>query len=141
MVVSLFSTIPLLFCMGYFFMGSLPLLVLNHDTPLDSRFIRGFFNTYYLAVAAVATVTAAACAYAGQTFYAMGIAAIALLAVILRKVMLNRMDGLRTRITHGDGSAAISFRRLHIAGMVINFVQLVAVLWGMFQISQAAGSP
>ncbi len=40
MNAALFSTIPLLLCMGYFFMGSLPLLILKHDTPMDSRFIR-----------------------------------------------------------------------------------------------------
>jgi hypothetical protein len=28
-------------------LGSVPLLVLTHDTPLDARFVRGFFNTCY----------------------------------------------------------------------------------------------
>ncbi len=32
MNAALFSTIPLLMCMGYFLMGSLPLLVLNIAT-------------------------------------------------------------------------------------------------------------
>ena len=27
----------------------LPLLVLSHDTPLDARFVRGYFNVYYRA--------------------------------------------------------------------------------------------
>ncbi len=43
-------------------MGSLPLLVLKHDAPLDSRFIRGLFNVYYLAV--MLTAGAAALGYA-----------------------------------------------------------------------------
>ncbi|MDM0068471.1 hypothetical protein [Variovorax sp. J31P207] len=47
-VMALIPTVLLLVWMGFFMMGSLPLLVLKHDTPLDSRFIRGLFNVYYL---------------------------------------------------------------------------------------------
>ncbi len=36
----------------YFILGSIPLLVLKHDTPLDARFVRAFFNTYYMAALA-----------------------------------------------------------------------------------------
>jgi hypothetical protein len=136
MVIALFSTIPLLICMGYFLMGSLPLLVLNHDTPLDSRFIRGFFNTYYLALAGAATFAVISCALAGQLAYAAGMATVALLALILRKLVLSHMDVLRIRIENGDASAATDFRRAHVAGMVVNLIQLAAVLWGMFQISK-----
>lgn len=49
-VFALIATVLLLVWMGFFMMGSLPLLILKHDTPLDSRFIRGLFNVYYLAV-------------------------------------------------------------------------------------------
>ncbi len=31
-------------------MGSLPLSVLNHDAPVDSRFISGLFNVYDVAI-------------------------------------------------------------------------------------------
>ena len=44
-----FFTVALLVTTAYFLMGGLPLLTLKHDTPLDARFIRGFFNVYYLA--------------------------------------------------------------------------------------------
>ena len=48
-VVALTSTVALLVVMGFFMFGSLPLLILKHDTPLDSKFIRGLFNIYYVA--------------------------------------------------------------------------------------------
>jgi hypothetical protein len=136
MVIALFSTIPLLICMGYFFMGSLPLLILNHDTPLDSRFIRGFFNTYYLALAGAAIFATISCVLAGQLAYAAGMAAVAALAFILRRFVLRHMDILRVRIENADAGAATDFRRAHVAGMAVNFIQLVAVVWGMFQISR-----
>jgi len=34
-VIALIATVILLVWMGFFMMGSLPLLVLKHDTPLD----------------------------------------------------------------------------------------------------------
>ena len=136
MIAALFLTIPLLICMGYFFMGSLPLLVLNHDTPLDSRFIRGFFNNYYIAVACTGALAATSYALAGRWAFTAGLAAITSLALFLRKVFLPHMDRLRSRIETSDPIAITEFRRAHIGGMALNFVQLVAVIWGLFQVSR-----
>src|SRR5262245_21246398 len=52
----LLSIVVLLFPMGVFMLGSPPLLILKHDTPVDGRFIRGLFNLYYISVITVATV-------------------------------------------------------------------------------------
>ncbi len=46
---ALFFTVALLVTTAYFLLGGLPLLVLQHDTPTDARFVRGFFNVYYRA--------------------------------------------------------------------------------------------
>ncbi|MEI8325788.1 MAG: hypothetical protein WCH44_10590 [Betaproteobacteria bacterium] len=135
MLAALLSTMPLLMCMGYFFMGSLPLLVLKHDTPMDARFVRGFFNTYYLAVACAATIPALAYALAGQLAFSLAMVAVAALALLLRKVVLARMDILRPRIEGADATATLEFRRIHMAGMGINMVQLVALVWGLFHVS------
>jgi hypothetical protein len=132
MHIALFFTIPLLICMAYFFMGSLPLLVLNHDTPLDSRFIRGFFRTYYIAVICTATVAALAYAWVSQLAWFAGMAAIAVLALVLRQTVLPHMDRLRARIESADAAAALEFRKVHILGMALNFVQLATVIWAMF---------
>ncbi len=132
MNAALFSTIPLLMCMGYFFMGSLPLLVLKHDTPMDSRFIRGFFNTYYVAVLCTASIPTISFALFGQLAFSVCMAAIAALALFLRKTLLRYMDELRRRIEGADSSAIIDFRRIHIVGMAVNFVQLAVLVWGLF---------
>ena len=44
LIVALISTVLLLVCRGFFMTGSWPLLILKHDTPRDSRFIRGLAN-------------------------------------------------------------------------------------------------
>jgi hypothetical protein len=99
---------------------------------MDSRFIRGFFNTYYVAVVCTATVPTISYALAGKLAFSVGMAAIAALALFLRKTVLSHMDGLRIRIESGDAAAITDFRRIHIAGMVANFVQLAVLIWGMF---------
>ena len=58
LIAALFFTVALLVTHAYFLMGSVPLLVLEHDTPMDARFVRGFFNTYYLAAVVTAGATA-----------------------------------------------------------------------------------
>jgi hypothetical protein len=54
---ALFFTVALLAITAYFLLGSVPLLILKHDNPVDSRFIRSFYITYFRMafVAAVGT--------------------------------------------------------------------------------------
>jgi hypothetical protein len=136
MNAALFSTIPLLMCMAYFFMGSLPLLVLKHDTPVDSRFIRSFFNTYYVAMLCTAAVPTITFALVGQLAFSASMLAIVALTLFLRKSVLPYMDGLRLRIEAEDATAIIDFRRIHIAGMAVNFFQLAGLVWGLFHFSR-----
>ena len=42
--IALFFTVVLLVTTAYFIMGGIPLLILAHDTPLDGRFVRRFFE-------------------------------------------------------------------------------------------------
>ncbi len=130
-VIALMATVVLLVWMGFFMMGSLPLLVLKHDTALDSRFIRGLFDVYYLAV--MPTASAAACGYAvaGKPLFALGMALIAGLAFAQRRwLVIPRMDRLRDTMPAIDASA-VQFRRLHVVGMVVNAVQLGTVAWAL----------
>ena len=66
MFAALGFTVALLVTTAYFIMGSIPLLILKHDTPLDARFVRGFFNIYYVAAFTTATATAISYAIAGR---------------------------------------------------------------------------
>lgn len=129
--LALVTTVALLVWMGFFMMGSLPLLVLKHDTALDSRFIRGLFNVYYLAVMLTAAAAALSYAWAGKPSFAAGAAAIAALAFSLRRwLIIPRMDQLRGTMP-GPDSTTSQFRRLHVAGMVLNVAQLGTVAWSL----------
>lgn len=137
LIAAVFFTVALLVTTAYFLFGSVPLLILKHDTPLDSRFVRGFFDTYYLIATFTASATALSYALAGHATYAAGAAALALLAAILRRKLIARMDSLRTRIQVDEASAIPAFRRLHITAILINLAQLVLIVWTLIAVSIA----
>lgn len=125
-VLAFISTVALLVWMGYFMLGCLPLLILKHDTPADSRFIRGFFNIYYLVLMGIATFGALTFALSDRRFIGMAVAmtCIAFVAFAARRVIVSRMDRLRSTMT-ADVLAVPVFRRIHVAGIVLNVFQLV----------------
>jgi hypothetical protein len=135
LIVALISTVALLVWMGFFMMGSLPLLILKHDTPLDSRFIRGLFNVYYLAVMATAGVGALSYALAGRPLIALALGCVAGLGFAGRYWFVSRMDRVRSTMTADDWPAIRQFRRLHIGGMLLNVVLLGAFCFGLTRIS------
>jgi hypothetical protein len=121
------ATVALLCSMGFFLMGSLPLLILKHDTAMDARFIRGLFKLYYQAVMVTGAGAALAYALAARPGFAAGMAAVAVLAFCLHRTIVGRMDALRETMTPTDHAAISRFRRLHVGGMLINLVQLGTV--------------
>ena len=130
--VAPFATIVILLVwMGFFMFGSLPLMILKHDTPLDARFIRGLFDVYYKAVMVTAGVGALANAVAGRPAVAIGMGIVALIAFFSCRNILSRMDALRAAMTATDTTRIRQFRSLHVWGMVLNVVQLVAVCVGL----------
>jgi 4-amino-4-deoxy-L-arabinose transferase-like glycosyltransferase len=132
---ALFFTVASLVTNAYFLMGGLPLLVLKHDTGLDARFVRGFFNVYYKA--AIVTAVGACVSYAlwGRFTFALGAAALILVALLLRRSLLPAMQDLSKRLQGPDDHAIRSFRRMHLAALSLNFAQLVVVVWGITQLS------
>jgi hypothetical protein len=136
MFAALGFTVALLVTTAYFIMGSIPLLVLAHDTPLDARFVRGFFNTYYVTAAAIAAATAISLACAGRPALAAGAAALALIAVVLRKKVIPKMDSLGSQIASNAMDAIPGFRKMHIAAILINVAQLVAIVWSLIALSR-----
>jgi hypothetical protein len=142
LIAALFFTVALLVTTAYFLLGSLPLLVLKHDTPLDSRFVRGFFNTYYLVAMATASATAVSYAFAGRLIVAALAAGLALLAVVMRRKVIPRMDSLRAEIQLNGTSAIRAFRRIHATAMLVNLAQLVLIVWSLIAASmQSRASP
>ena len=135
LISALILTVILLVITTYFFLGSMPLLVLRHDSPMDARFVRGFFNTYYVAVVFVAGMTGLTYAIAGRFAFAIGAAAVALLAAILRTTILPRMDALSSQIQVAGTDAITGFRRVHVAAIAINLAQLVAIVSTLIAVS------
>ena len=125
------TIVILLVWMGFFMFGSLPLMILKHDTPLDARFIRGLFDVYYKAVVVTAGAGTLASAVAGRLVIAMGMAGIVLIALASRRGILHRMDRLRDAMTATDAARIRQFRWLHGWGMVLNVVQLGAICIGL----------
>jgi hypothetical protein len=124
-------TVLLLVWMGFFLLGSLPLLILKHDTLLDARFIRGLFDVYYKAVMVVATGGAVAYALARHPLSSAAMCIIFLVAWCSRRTILPRMDRLRFRDAPMEPPDVRSFRHLHLAGMALNITQLVGICFGM----------
>lgn len=134
-VAALFFTVVLLVTTAYFLMGGLPLLVLQHDTPLDGRFIRRFFDIYYKAAVFAALGATVSYALWGRPWFALGTVAIAALALALRRGVLPAMEQLSARIVADDAHAVHTFRRIHSTALLVNLTQLVALVWGVTRIS------
>ncbi|MCE9658416.1 MAG: hypothetical protein K8R60_07640 [Burkholderiales bacterium] len=135
LIVALISTVVLIVWMGFFMMGSLPLLILKHDTPVDSQFIRGLFNVYYVALMVTGSVGALSFALAGRAIIGLTLGAIAGLGFAGRRWLVGRMDTVRGTMTADDSAAIGQFRRLHVAGMLLNVVVLIGFCIGMTKVS------
>ncbi|HSC62194.1 MAG TPA: hypothetical protein VLD35_01055 [Caldimonas sp.] len=131
LIVALVFTVILLVITAYFLMGSMPLLILKHDTPLDARFVRGFFNTYYVAATYAAGATALSYAAAGKHVFAAGATALAVLTIFLRRKVMQRMDALRAELRPDSAGAIAAFRRTHLAAIAANLAQLAVIVWSL----------
>lgn len=131
LIAALFFTVALLVTHAYFLLGSVPLLILKHDTPMDARFVRGFFNTYYLAAMYTASATAVSLAFSGRLALAAGAATLALLAALLRRTIIPKMDSLRAQMPASETNTIPEFRRMHVAAILANLAQLVLIVWSL----------
>ena len=125
---ALFFTVAMLMVTAYFLLGSVPLLVLKHDNPVDAKFIRAFYNMYYRL--AFVTTLGAAISYAlsGRPMFALGAAANAVLVWVLRGQFIPRMVELESRIKTEDMMAIPAFRQMHKTALGINLAQLVTIV-------------
>ncbi|HUR90120.1 MAG TPA: hypothetical protein VMZ74_13610 [Ramlibacter sp.] len=124
-------TVILLVWMGFFTLGSLPLMILKHDTLLDARFIRGLFDVYYKAVMVTSTAGTVSYSLAGRAIPAVVMAIVFTVAFFSRRAVLPRMDALRAREEPMELPAIRKFRQLHVTGMLLNITQLLSICFGM----------
>jgi hypothetical protein len=135
---SFFFTVVMLVTTAYFLLGGLPLLVLEHDVPLDAKFIRSFFDLYYKLAFWAALGASISYASWGRVGLAAGAAVLVVVAVLLRRHLLSAMQDLAAQIQANADGAIRRFRRVHAAALIVNLVQLVALVWGTLQFSRPA---
>jgi len=131
---ALLFTVVLLAVTAYFLLGSVPLLVLKHDNPMDSRFIRSFYITYFRIALIAALATCISYALANRPALACGAAAIALLTVLLRRHLITRMDLLGAQIQANELVAIPAFLKMHKSAILINTTQLIAILMSLMAV-------
>ena len=132
---ALFFTVALLVTTTYFILGGLPLLILDHATPLDGRFIRRFFEVYCTAALVAAIGASVSYAFSGFFGFTLGTAAIALVVTIFRRTIIPGMQKWAEKIHHSDDTGAIrAFRLTHASALLINLVQLFVLVWGVLQL-------
>ena len=128
---ALLFTVAMLMVTAYFLLGSLPLLILKHDNPVDAKFIRAFFNMYYRLALVTALGAAVSYALSGRPGFAVGAAANAGLMWVLRGQFIPKLVALESRIKTEDLLAIPAFRQMHKTAILINLGQLVAILAGL----------
>ena len=133
-ICTVLFTVAMLCISAYFLLGSVPLLILKHDAPVDGNFIRSFFNLYYRVAAFVAGAATLTYAFSGRLWFAVGAAVIAVLSMVLRRTIIAKMDLLRSQIQTTDVEAIPEFRKIHFRAIVISLVQLVVVVWSLFSL-------
>ena len=107
-----------------------PLIFTKLEPDTAGRFIRQVFPVYYLAMGITSAVAAAALAL-GTTHGPRDIAAMACVCAgfwMARQWLMPTINRTRDSYLSGDANADRKFKRLHGLSVLINTVQLVAVL-------------
>jgi hypothetical protein len=125
---ALLFTVILLAVTAYFLLGSIPLLILKHDNPMDARFIRSFYITYFRLALIAALAAAISFVFAGKTLLALGALGIAVLTWLMRQHLITRMDHFGAQIQADELVAIPAFRKMHKSAILINATQLIAIL-------------
>lgn len=124
----LFATILLLFPMGYLLLAAPAFLLVRFTIPVVPRLLRAMFYGYFIMLTAASGLATAAYVFNGRLTAALGMGLIAAAALILRPWFLRRFDTELCARDAGDAGAVRRLRRLHWGGMLVNLVQLAAVL-------------
>jgi len=94
------------------------------DATAGQRFLRRIFPRYYLFLAA-ASGLATACVIPFHPRLGTLLALIALSTVVVRQLVMPRINAARDAELAGDAAAGARFRLLHRAAVVVNVLQLL----------------
>jgi hypothetical protein len=123
-----YAAVILLLPMACFFLSSPTFLLVGLDVPAVTQLLRGMFNGYFLAMSLTGTVAAVAFGVAGRPGFAVAAVAAAAFAIMARRWFLPRLDAELEMRDAGNAAAIRRLRVLHLLGMLVNAIQLVAVV-------------
>jgi len=126
--LALYAAVILLLPMGCFFLSSPTFLLVGLEVPEVTQLLRGLFNGYFLAIGMAGIIAMMLFAAAGRPVFAFGAIAIAAFAITVRRSLLRRMDAELKARDAGAATAVRQLRVLHMKGMLINAIQLAAVV-------------
>lgn len=125
--VGLAGVVILIFPMAYFLLSSPAFLLVTLDQPVVGQLLRGQIHAYFVMMAIAGSVATAIFALTAHPGLAASAGLLAVFAVLARRWFLTRIDGRRADREAGDSAAIREFRRLHVAGMLLNAVQISLV--------------
>ena len=126
--VTVFSVIVLLLPMFYLFLASPAFLFVRLDIPQVARLLRAMFHGYFVALIVAALAGSALVALDGHALPALAMAAVAAVGIVWRRWFMARIDALLLEREAGAAGVADRLRRMHVAAMLGNAVQLAAVI-------------
>ena len=137
--LALAATIILVVPMLYFLIASPAFLLRPLSDPVVSTLLHRLYQIHFALVAVTCGMGVLAFLLAGRPFIALGLVATAALAVGARRWFMAGLDrDIRAR-DGGDPVAVGRMRRLHVAGMVFNATQLVAIMASISRVFPEAG--
>ena len=112
----------------YFLIASPTFLLAKFEDPVVTWLWRGLFSVHFRLVSIGSVVGIVAFAIAGRPVFALGLAAIAALAITMRRWFLRTMDAELFARDAGDALAVRRLRKLHWRGMAYNAMQFAAIV-------------
>ena len=126
--LALYAAVILILPMAGFFLSSPTFLLVGLEIPEVTQLLRGMFNGYFLVMGMAGAVSAGLFATAGRPAFAAAAIVIAAVAIVERRWFLQRMDAELRMRDAGIATAVPRLRAPHLQGMLINAIQLAAVV-------------
>ena len=127
----LLTTILLLFPLGYLFLACPAFLLVRLSLPKVPVLLRAMFKGYFWMLMAVSPLAMLAYTVAEKYGPALGMAVIAVLAIVAHRWFMHSFNTALEARDAGDTGGVTRMRRLHVGGMLVNSVVLAVVILGI----------
>jgi hypothetical protein len=126
--VTVFCVIVLLLPMFYLFLASPAFLFVRLDIPQVARLLRAMFYGYFVALIVAGLAGSMLVALDRHALPALALASVAAIAFAWRRWFMARLEILLQERDAGVAGVAGRLRWLHVTGMLVNAMQLLAVI-------------